>query len=99
MIDPLLTECAERGWLLNNLFQLDNGTWQCNLRTATHFTAYGRGFDATMALGAAMDCIENAQEFTEEPTCVNQSIEILPNKLDLSFLHRPKANPFQGRRL
>jgi hypothetical protein len=61
-VDQLIEELSERGWLLNNLFQLDSGLWQCNLRTATHHTAYGKGESAIVALELAIDNIERAIE-------------------------------------
>ena len=42
-LETVLAEILERGWLVNNLFQLSDGSWQANLRTnllATEF-AYG----------------------------------------------------------
>ena|SRR3984885_5125433 len=57
----LLDEISERGWLVNNLFQLDNGSWQANLRTSTHHTAWGRGLTPVLALSIAMDGIEAAE--------------------------------------
>jgi hypothetical protein len=31
-LEELLQEVKDQGLLLNNLFQLDDGRWQCNLR-------------------------------------------------------------------
>jgi len=31
-LEELLEEVKDRGLLVNNLFQLDDGSWQCNLR-------------------------------------------------------------------
>lgn len=61
-VDELLLEIEERGWLLNNLFQRDDGSWQCNLRTVTHHTAYGKGPSPDLALAEAIDAIETALE-------------------------------------
>lgn len=57
-LETLLEECADRGWLLNNLFQHDDTSWQCNLRTVTHYAAYGLGPTAEIALSVAMDEME-----------------------------------------
>lgn len=61
-IEDLLTEATDRGWRLNNLFQLDSGLWQANLRSETQITDYGRGPTAAIALSVAMDNIETAVE-------------------------------------
>ncbi len=48
-LEDLIHEANDTGFYINNLFQLDNGTWQANLRTIKrdngpgfHF-AYGKG--------------------------------------------------------
>lgn len=69
MISDLISEANSRGWLLNNLFQLDSGIFQANLRSATHHTAFGRGPTAEIALSLAMDAIESAIPTPPEPTC------------------------------
>ncbi len=62
MIESLLAEIADAGWLLSNLFQLDSGLWQANLRNATHHTDYGLGFTPAEALEAAIDAMATAYE-------------------------------------
>ena len=74
----LLDEISERGWLVNNLFQLDNGTWQANLRTSTHHTAWGRGPTPVLALSIAMDGIEAAEPSTIHEVESAQSITFGP---------------------
>lgn len=67
MIDSLLSEIADRGWLVSNLFQLAPNLWQANLRTETHHTGWGTGPTPELALSAALDEIENAiPTFTPE---------------------------------
>lgn len=69
-LGSLLTEIADRGWLLSNLFQLDSGLWQANLRTATHHTGWGQGLSPELALSAAIDLIAEAIETDQPaPTC------------------------------
>jgi len=103
MISDLLDEISERGWLVNNLFQLDNGSWQANLRTLTHHTAYGRGISATLALSTAMDNIEDAIPSTIHETETNQSITFGPetSKTLAQILAnlRPTKPPLITRRL
>lgn len=65
MLETLLEEIAERGWLVSNLFQRDDGTWQANLRTPTHHTDYGKGPTPVLALSLAIEAIESAEESHE----------------------------------
>jgi hypothetical protein len=60
-VDSLLMEIAERGWMVNNLFQRDDSTWQANLRTSTHFTHFGVGTTALEALAEAIAVMDDAQ--------------------------------------
>lgn len=41
------------GLLFNNLFQLDNGMWRCNLRSSTDWFAFGEGVTPSLAIAAA----------------------------------------------
>jgi hypothetical protein len=34
-LDSMVAEIAERGWSINNLFQLQDGMWRANLRVTT----------------------------------------------------------------
>lgn len=76
-IETLLTEISERGWRVNNLFQLDNGDWQANLRTDSHYTQFGRGRTPSEALSLAIDAIETAKEF--QTKTVAYSIDKTPS--------------------
>lgn len=60
-LPDLLDEISARGWLVNNLFQLDDGTWQANLRTATHVTVFAYATGPRLALAYAIDLIESAE--------------------------------------
>lgn len=92
MIESLLAEIADAGWLLSNLFQLDSGLWQANLRSATHCTDYGRGFTPAEALEAAIDQMASASE-TTKPT---QSYSIAQPALATLF---PRTTVKIARRL
>jgi hypothetical protein len=101
-IDTLLEELAERGWLLNNLFQLDNGTWQCNLRTATHHTAYAQGETAVIALDLAIDAIGSALETvaatsTFEPVGYSFPVQSQELAALLANLRKPAAPVFRRK--
>lgn len=83
-VDDLLAEVEERGWLLNNLFQIDDCTWQCNLRTTTHHTAYGKGHSAAIAIAIAIDNIESALESAVHPQGGISSIEPVTQSFNLA---------------
>ena len=64
----LLDTADERDFHVNNLFQLDDGTWQCSLRSKTitdkgeHFFEYGVGEWPEQALTNALynaDAVKN----------------------------------------
>lgn len=57
-LSSLLTEIAERGWLVNNLFQRDSGLWQANLRTQTHACEFAIGTTMEEALSLCLDKLE-----------------------------------------
>ena len=66
-LEDLLADISSRGWLVNNLFQRDNGTWQANLRTSTHATGYGYANSPALALSLAIDQIESAEPLIDQP--------------------------------
>jgi hypothetical protein len=80
-IEDLLDEIADRGWLVNNLFQRADGSWQANLRTATHHTDWGVADSPAIALSLAIDAIETAEEFESRP--IISSVESRANISDL----------------
>lgn len=53
-IYTLFAEIRDRGLLVNNLFQLDDGTWQANLRTLDDCTEFGLGATPDEALSACL---------------------------------------------
>lgn len=71
-VDYALAEIAESGWLVNNLFQHDDGTWQANLRKpegdGSRFTAFAKGTEAVDALYTALNVMATLEcEWTENP--------------------------------
>jgi len=66
-IETLLSEISERGWLVNNLFQLPSGDWQANLRTHDFITEYGVDTTPSGALSRAIESIETATQYKPEP--------------------------------
>ena len=77
-LTDLFDEVSERGWLVSNLFQLDSGVWQANLRTSTHHTDFGRGPTPEIALQFAIDAIGTATESEQRITVVNKDITFGP---------------------
>lgn len=55
-LEEILAPIAKRGWLLNNLFQLDSGVWRCSIRNAVDRVAYefGDGASPSQAVQAAL---------------------------------------------
>jgi hypothetical protein len=43
-LEELLQEAKDKGFLVNNLFQLDDGQWQCNLRQEVDNGYYAGGW-------------------------------------------------------
>ena len=68
MIEDILAEISDRGFRLNNLFQLDSGLWQANLRSETHHTSWAQAESAALALSLAIDQIETAIESEAQRT-------------------------------
>ncbi len=70
-LDNLIEECAAGGWLLNNLFQFDDGEWCANLRSADgRFTHFGKGPTAEVALGLTIAKIAQAEFSDQEGSAV-----------------------------
>lgn len=59
--DSLLAEAAECGYLVNNLYQLDSGTWRCNLRRGDNFTDVATATTACGALHEALNLLDTAE--------------------------------------
>lgn len=71
-LSAILAEIADRGWLVNNLFQV-NDLWRANLRTETHATDFGEGVSPSLALIAAIANIETAQALLKSTTIASIS--------------------------
>lgn len=54
-IEELLATVRSRGWKLNNLIELDNGTWLCSLRDHLRGYEIGRGSTPQEALTLALN--------------------------------------------
>ena len=92
MIEDLLEEINSRGWFLNNLFQLPDGTYQANLRTATKITDFAVADSPSLALALAIDKIESAHKTKPE------SIAVFTGDLDLANLRSLVKRPTFIRR-
>lgn len=60
-LESLLTEIAEAGFLVNNLFQREDHSWQANLRSADGHTAFAYGHSALDALALCLDLLEEVE--------------------------------------
>lgn len=65
-IEELFAEIGEMGWLVNNLYQLDDGSWRANIRRGQWFTQFGKGDSPMEAMSEAMDKMSSAEESKEE---------------------------------
>lgn len=92
----VLDEIAARGWLVNNLFQLDDGTWQANLRTATHTTFFACAHSPALALSLALDLLESAEPFPEPAPIVSYDEPARPS---LASLLSARSRPVLNRRI
>jgi len=100
MIDELLAEIAERGWLINNLYQIDGGLWRANLRqpvpNGDWFTTLTEG---PTAYDALMESFHSCAEFTHTPeTHATIDRTEAPSLLAKLGLTR-KPTPFTDRRV
>lgn len=93
MLTDLFDEIAERGWFVNNLYQLDSGSWRANLRTADLVTDFGQGTSPAEALSAALDALA----FHVEPTTPAFTLEPSRPRLDINTLFG--REPFKRRYL
>ena len=68
-LETILAEIWERGWIVNNLFQLDGGRlWQANLRTETHACEFAIGITIEEALSLCLDKLERTVPLIQQ-TC------------------------------
>lgn len=101
MIDDLLTEIAEAGWLVSNLYQLDSNLWRVNLRRpdidGDYCTDWAEAPTLASALAECMDKLHEAEWFPERQTTVSAA----PKPEAQSFLQalgfKPKAQPILRR--
>lgn len=91
-LSDLFDEVRDRGWLVSNLFQLDDGTWQANLRTITHHTEFGRGPTPELALSLAIEQIETATESVQREAVQVSSFSPSPAVDVFALLARARAN-------
>lgn len=80
MIESLLAEAAETGWLINNLYQLDTGEWRCNFRRDDFFTDFATEATCAGALSAALDLLDTATY--HKPPPMEGSIDYSPTALE-----------------
>lgn len=66
-LETILAEIWDRGWLVNNLFQLDDGTWQANLRNSTSHLEFARADSPALALALTIDLLDTAEQITIRP--------------------------------
>ena len=97
MIESLLEELSERGWMVNNLFQLSPTVWQANLRSPTHHTAFAQGPTAAIALDNAMVLLEDPISTPDPPTCAHSIAELNKSLADMDVLATILANLRQSQ--
>ena len=79
-LDDILTDIADRGWLVSNAYQHDDGTWRANLRTSANAdieayraTTWAEAPTLELALLMCIDKMEQAPTFQSAP--VTSSID------------------------
>ena len=98
-LETLLDEIASRGWLVNNLFQRDDGSWQANLRTETHHTAFAIAETPALTLALSIDQIETAIESEKPAEVVVYNGQLYePTRLE-SVLAKLLKRPAMDRRI
>lgn len=88
-LSTLLSEIAERGWLVSNLFQRDSGLWQANLRTQTHACEFAVGTSMEEALALCLDSLERTVPLINQ-TC-EYSLESVKDISAILANLRPKV--------
>jgi hypothetical protein len=88
-LNNLFAEISERGWLVNNLAQLDDGTWRANLRTETHATQFSCADSPELALALCIDKLESTVPLISQ-TC-EHTIEPAKNLASILANLRPKV--------
>lgn len=94
-LDALFSELAELDWLVNNMYQLDDGTWRVSLRSpgagGDWFTGFAERPTLEEALAAAIDSI-NTKEWTATPEITGVVVDTndSPLAIALAALIPPK---------
>jgi hypothetical protein len=79
---------------LNNLFQLESGTWRCNVRNEAGLYEYGDGSTPSAALeqavlhvteGRAVPAIKNRPRALKEMSNVKIDLDLLDSKMDVNL--------------
>ena len=102
MIDELLLDLANQGWLINNCYQSDPGLWRISLRRPTPegdwFTEWAEGNTMEDALTECMSKLLDAKFTESEP--IRASIESPRDLIAiLGLLHAPltRQHPLKRR--
>lgn len=94
-----LDDLATQGWLLNNCYQHDDGTFRVNARrptpTGAWFTQWAEGPTLADALADCMSKLLDA-EFTTNPTTLT-TIEPTLSLTERLGLHRAPSPPIKRR--
>lgn len=104
MIDELVADIAESGWLFNNCYQVDADLWRVNLRRpdgkGDWFTDWATGGTFAEALAECMEKLATA-EFTEErPIGYSKEVaKAAQPKVDLLQALGLKKSKFDDRRM
>ena len=77
-LETVLAEILERGWLVNNLFQLSDGSWQANLRTNLLATEFANGATPLEALALCIDKLECTVPLINQSSSYSISTEAPP---------------------
>ena len=94
-LDNIFAELSTLGWLVNNLYQLDDSSWHVNLRSANHFTAFAEASDLRSVLELALDTIASAEYVPARPTTFSSEVSV--NSILANLLKRPPAQRINRR--
>lgn len=101
MIDDLLTEIAEAGWLVSNLYQLDGGLWRVNLRRpdtdGDYCTDWFEAPTLAEALAECMAKLHEAEWFANTQTTVSAAPKSETPSLLQALGFKSKAQPVLRR--
>jgi hypothetical protein len=105
MIEDLFNEIAARGWLVDNLFQVEDGSWKCTLRVKPKFedsrkfltTSIAYGVSLTDVLTLAIDNITTAKEPPTMEILSSMGKTDIDLRAQLSHLIKPKLKGLARR--